>query len=81
MGEQESRQTTFPLSNPLYDVISILHVKSKALEVYDKFLADVQADNQLRQLLVEIRHDDQRHIERLKEHVSRLLVESQQQAA
>lgn len=63
----------FPLNDQAYDVIAIIHKKSEALSAYDKYLSDAQDDNQLRQLLVEIRHDDQRHVERLKSHLSRML--------
>lgn len=70
---QQPDEGRFPLSHPAFDVISILYQKSKALEVYDKYLQDVSGDNQLRQVLVNIRHDEQRHVEQLKNHLTRLL--------
>lgn len=66
----------FPLSDPLYDVIAALYTKSKALEVYEKYMSDLQSDAQLRRLFVEIRHDEIRHIEKLKAHIGRLLAEN-----
>lgn len=65
----------FPLTDLAYDLISILHHKSKALAAYEGYLSDVQADTQLTQMLVEIKHDEQRHLEKLKAHLGRLLVE------
>ena len=65
----------FPLSNAAYDLIVILHEKSKALEAYDRYLNDVQHDTSLRQALIDIRHDEQRHIEKLKAHLGRLLTD------
>jgi hypothetical protein len=65
----------YPLSNAAYDIIVVLHEKSKAIEAYNRYLDDVQSDTALRQALVEIRHDDQRHVERLKSHLPRLLLE------
>ncbi len=68
-----SNNAQFPLSNAAYDVIKILSEKSRALQAYEAYLADVQGDTQLRQAIVEIRHDEQRHIELLKAHLPRLL--------
>ncbi len=70
----------FPLNDRTYDLISILHHKSKALAAYETYLADVQADTHLTQILVEIKHDEQRHMERLKAHLGRLLVEDKSEA-
>lgn len=66
----------FPLNDPAYDLISIMHHKSKALAAYEGYLADVKADTHLTQILVEIKHDEQRHLEKLKAHLGRLLVEN-----
>jgi hypothetical protein len=63
----------YPLSDLAYDVIAILHRKSKSLAAFDKYLQDVQEDTQLRQALIEIRHDEHRHVEKLKSHLGRLI--------
>lgn len=63
----------FPLNDAAYDVMTIIQNKSKALKAYECYINDLQEDTQLRQILVEIKHDDQRHIERLKAHLGRLL--------
>ncbi|HYG98712.1 MAG TPA: hypothetical protein VD837_06235 [Terriglobales bacterium] len=66
-------QGTFPLDNLTFDLITILHEKSKALEAYDKYLRDAQNDQQVRNALERIREDDQRHISELQQHLHRCL--------
>ncbi len=70
----------FPLNDQTYDLISIMHHKSKALAAYQGYLADVQPDTHLTQLLVEIKHDEERHLAKLKAHLGRLLVEDKSEA-
>ena len=70
MSNPESPQ--FPLSNAAYNVIAVIHNKSKAIDAYAKYIDDVQSDTALRQAIIAIRHDEQRHIETLKAHLVRL---------
>ena len=70
-----NQNASFVINNACFDVISIIHAKSKALEAYEKYFQDIMGDTQLRQILIDIRHDDQRHIARLKNHVGRLLMD------
>jgi ferritin-like metal-binding protein YciE len=63
----------FPLSNLCYDLITIIHAKSKALEAYDKYLQDAQNDNELRQLFEQIRQQDTQQVQQLQQHLGRLL--------
>lgn len=63
----------YPLSDATYDIISVLYQKSQSIEHYRRFLDDVRNDTRLTQLLVQIKHDDERHIELLKTHLGRLL--------
>lgn len=71
MSMQQNPQ--FPLNNAAYDLIVILHEKSKAIEAYEGYLKDVQYDTKLRQTLIEIRLDEQKHIALLKTHLPSLL--------
>jgi hypothetical protein len=66
-------QGNFPLDNLTFDLITILHEKSKGLEAYDKYLRDTQSDQQLRQVLERIREEDQRHVQELSQHLQRCL--------
>lgn len=53
------------LDNLTYDIITVLHEKSKGLEAYDKYLQDAQGNNEVRQIFEEIRRSDEQHIQRL----------------
>jgi len=52
----------FPLDDLCYDLITVIHKKSKALEAYDKYMRDAQNDNELRQLLEQIRQQDMQQV-------------------
>lgn len=70
-GSNTSRGADFPLDNNTYNVITVIHEKSKGLEAFDEYLQD--ADEELRELLQEIREQDTRAIEQLQEHLRRLV--------
>jgi H2-forming N5,N10-methylenetetrahydromethanopterin dehydrogenase-like enzyme len=70
-GSGRSRGNDFPLDNNTYNVITVIHEKSKGLEAFDEYLQD--ADEELRELLQEIREQDTRAIEQLQEHLRRLV--------
>lgn len=63
----------FPLDDLCYDLITVIHAKSKALEAYDKYLKDAQNDNEVRQLLEQIRQQDRQQVQQLSQHLGRLL--------
>jgi hypothetical protein len=71
----------FALDNPTYDLIAILHEKSKALEAFDKYLKDFQGDNEIRQELEKIRQDDFNHVQTLERHLQRRFSEGVRKAA
>ena len=64
-----------PVSDVEYDVLSVLQSKLEALEVYETYMDDCEdaGDTACHQLFSEIRDDDQRHAERLREVLARLL--------
>lgn len=66
-------QGSFPLDNLTFDLVTILHEKSKGLEAFDKYIRDAQNDQQLRDVLERIRQDDHRHITELQQHLQRCL--------
>jgi hypothetical protein len=55
-----------PLSNLAYDLIAVLHEKSRALEAYDQYLEDAEENDEVREVLEEIRDQDQEAIQRLE---------------
>lgn len=74
-------QGNYPLDNLTFDLITVLHEKSKALEAYDKYLRDAQNDQQLRQVLERVRDDDQRHVQELQQHLQRCLANASSRKA
>jgi len=74
---RSARPSDFPLDNNTYNVITVIHEKSKGLEVFDQYMED--ADEELREIFQEIRDQDTRYIEQLQEHL-RLLIASDEGA-
>jgi hypothetical protein len=70
-SSRSSRSADFPLDNNTYNVITVIHEKSKGLEAFDQYLED--ADEELRDILQEIREQDTRYIEQLQDHLRRLM--------
>ena len=64
-----------PVSDLEYDVLSTLHSKLEAVEIYETYLEDCEEadDDECRQLFQQIRDDDERHAERLRAALARLL--------
>src|SRR5438270_9646803 len=69
------QQGNLALDNNTYNVITILHEKSKGLEAFDKYIQD--ADEELRRALEEIRTQDEQSIRRLQQHLRQLLGEAE----
>ena len=76
-GTQASGQ--FPLDNLSYDLITIIHEKSKGLEAFDKYLQDAQGNERVRQSLEKIRQQDQQCIQELSAHLGYVLGQDGQQ--
>jgi hypothetical protein len=70
-SSRQSRSGDFPLDNNTYNVITIIHEKSKGLEAFDQYIED--ADEELRDIFEEIREQDTRVIEQLQDHLRRLM--------
>jgi hypothetical protein len=66
-----------PLDDLTYDVITVLHSKAKALEAYDKYVNDAEADDddELRDLFDAMRRQDEANVEQLKEVLAQRLAE------
>ncbi len=63
------------LKNNSYNLVTALSEKSEALSIYDDFIEDAQeADShECAELWQQIREDEERHVELLKEHVEKLV--------
>lgn len=64
-----------PVDDLTYDVITVLHAKAKALEAYDKYIEDAVDDDEAREILEEMKRQDQENVRALKEVLARRLDE------
>jgi len=61
------------IDNALYDVVTVLHEKSKGLEAYDKYERDLQGRDEIRQIFSEIRRNDEQAVQRLQDCLRQLV--------
>lgn len=66
-------QGSFALDNLTYDLITVLHEKSKGLEAFDRYMKDLQGDSELQRIFEEMRRSDQQFIMQLQQHLHRRL--------
>ena len=62
----QGSEGTFALDDLRYDIVTLLHKKSKALEAYDKYLRDAQGRQDILALFQEMRQRDLQDAERLE---------------
>src|SRR3954465_11642450 len=62
-----SGQSGGKIDNLLYDVITVLHEKSKGLEAFDQYMQDVQGREEVREVFEEIRQQDEEAVQRLEQ--------------
>ena len=62
MGQSNS---SYQIDNVTYDLVTMLHEKSKGLEAYDKYMQDAQGNQQVSQLLQQLRQQDQQAVQQL----------------
>lgn len=55
----------FPIDNLTYDLITLIHEKSKGLEAFDKYLQDAQGNSELTQFLQQVRQQDTQTVQQL----------------
>jgi hypothetical protein len=69
------QSTASPIDDLTFDVITVLREKAKALAAYDKYLGDADADDddELHELFVSMRKQDEEHVQVLKEVLARRL--------
>ena len=71
--ETKNEKGEYPLCNCSYDLIAMLHKKSRALEAYESFARAFSDDKELSEMLETFKMDEVRHIEELKGHLKRFL--------
>ncbi len=66
-------QGKFALDNVTYDIITVLHEKSKGLEAFDRYTKDLHGDQELQRVFDEMRRSDEQFIQQLQQHLHRRL--------
>ena len=62
------------VSDATYDLLAILLSKLEGLEAYDTYLQDLEGvDDKGSQIIEQIRRDDERHAQVLREHIEQLV--------
>ncbi len=75
MPQASEREGDYPLDNLTFNLITIMHKKSRALEAYDKYIEDAQDNEEISELLEEMRSQDADCVMQLQQHLTRLLTE------
>lgn len=78
-GSRGGNRGNFALDNLTYDVITVLHEKSKGLEAFDKYIQDAQGNNEIREIFERMRQQDQELIRELEGHLGKLSANFSQQ--
>lgn len=58
-------ETSFQIDNLTYDLITLIHEKSKGLEAYQRYLQDAQGNQQARQLFQHLQEQEQQSVQQL----------------
>jgi hypothetical protein len=72
-----ANQGKFVLDNLTYDLITILHEKSKGLEAFDKYERDVQGNQEIQRIFQEIRRNDEQCVQQLEQQLGQILQKNQ----
>jgi hypothetical protein len=65
MSQETVSRGNFPLDNLTYDIITLIHEKSKGLEAFDRYMKDAQGNQQCTTLLNQIRQQDVQAVQQL----------------
>ncbi|MBV9280092.1 MAG: hypothetical protein JOZ41_08435 [Chloroflexi bacterium] len=65
------------IDNLTYDLITVIHEKSKGLEAYDRYMQDAQGNQQVSGLFQQIRQQDQQAVQQLTQALQQVLGGSQ----
>jgi hypothetical protein len=62
------------ISDQTYNLLAILLSKLEGLEAYDTYMEDMKESDD-RKMIEQIRRDDERHAQMLREHIEKLIKE------
>ena len=65
----------FGIDDLTYDLVTILHQKSKGLEAYQRYIDDARTKGDVRQMLQRFRDDDLEKVQELRECLAEVLEE------
>ena len=68
-----AQQSGSPVDNLTYNLVMSLASKLEAIDVYQKYMKDAKDDPQCQQIFRELMQDDKRHIDSLKQELTRHL--------
>lgn len=65
------------MTNLNYDLLTVLQNKLEAVAAYEQYIKDCQqsGDTECQELVAELKRDDERHIEKLRGEVERMVKE------
>ncbi len=61
------------LSNSTYDLLAVLLTKLEGLDAYDEYMEDLTGEG--KQVIEQIRRDDERHAQMLRDTIERMVKE------
>jgi len=72
--------TQNPVSNLMYDWLTILQNKAEGVAAYEKYLRDAEAENSTEcvEMLKKLQSEDSRLLEEVKDHVFGMIAKQQQ---
>ena len=71
MAEKNTNGGDHILSDSTYNLLSILLSKLEGLDIYDTYLEDMEGES--KEIIQQIRRDDERHAQMLREHVEKVV--------
>jgi len=63
------------IDNVFYNVVTVLHEKSKGLEAYDQYEQDFEGRDEIQEIFDEIRRNDEQAVQRLRQCLAQLVNE------
>jgi hypothetical protein len=75
--------TRNPVSDLMYDWLTVLQSKAEGLHAYEKYIQDAKKENaeECVELFQKLHQQDARMVEEIKEHVSRMIVQHHEKSS
>lgn len=76
MTQQSGSGQSYAVPNLVYDLITVIHEKSKGLEAYNQYLQDAQGNQEVADLLQRLQQQDQDAVNQLTQQLGNVLSQS-----